>query len=167
MFFTLTPNVFEHLFHATESLRQGKKLYLCCSFPTWKVKWKGFRLPILSPKLTPHSPSPSNTHSHTHRMDPQHSGSHCTALRTTESPAGRVTRQQFTRQQYHPLVKIKPRGRLMLKCFFTSNNSYVCHFLLLLGKCLSREIRSLERMELVCERGIRRRDKSKQHLDLL
>lgn len=44
----------------------------------------------------------------------------CTALRTPESPAGWVTRQQC-----HPLVKIKPHWRLWrlrLKCLLTSSD---------------------------------------------
>lgn len=92
-----------YFIYTTESLRQGKKSYHCCSFPTEKVKWRGPRLPpysLQSSRLRPF------TLQHTLTLTHGHSHSYCTAVRTTESPAGRVTRQQL-----HPLAKIKPPWR--------------------------------------------------------
>lgn len=93
-----------YFIYTAESLRQGKKSYSLLLFSNLEGQVKRIQAAsTLSPKFTPPTPYPP-THTHTHTRG--HSHSYRTAVRTTESPAGRVTRQQF-----HPLAKIKPPWR--------------------------------------------------------
>lgn len=118
------------------------------------------------PKLT--APHPLNlqhtlTYTHTHT---EHShactglSGYCTALWTTDSPAGRVSRQQ-----YHLLVKIKPPWRLAVKMFIYQQPE-LC-FLLPLLLLWENVYQGRSREQNWYEPGSQRRNKSKHRLHFL